>query len=145
MKKISKKIMLSILTVALTFIALGTSTFAWFSMNREVTATGMQVKAQADSSLAISNALAVSTARTYNFTTDAKALIPATHDTAVAVDDEVTFASSSALKYNTNPAAVDSGTGFQAVGAPTLTFDSVAVSATSDYYVDYLLHLYEDT
>ena len=43
MKKFSKKIMLSILTVALTFIALGTSTFAWFSMNTKVDVTGMTV------------------------------------------------------------------------------------------------------
>ena len=49
MRKLSKKLLLSILSVALVFIALGTTTFAWFSMNRTVTATGMQIKAKSNS------------------------------------------------------------------------------------------------
>jgi hypothetical protein len=37
-------------------ILLGTSTFAWFSMNTQVTATGMQVQAKAEDGIVISNA-----------------------------------------------------------------------------------------
>ena len=55
MKKFSKKIMLSILTVALTFIALGTSTFAWFSMNNAVSVTGMKVHTQVGDNLLIAD------------------------------------------------------------------------------------------
>ena len=43
MKTFTKKIMVSIIAVAFAFIALGTSTFAWFAMNTKVTATGMEV------------------------------------------------------------------------------------------------------
>ncbi len=45
MKKLATKLMISVLSVALAFIALGTSTFAWFSMNTTVEATGMQLTA----------------------------------------------------------------------------------------------------
>ena len=45
MKKLATKLMISVLSVALAFIALGTSTFAWFSMNTEVTANGMELTA----------------------------------------------------------------------------------------------------
>jgi hypothetical protein len=45
MKKLTTKLMISVLSVALAFIALGTSTFAWFSMNTTVEATGMQLTA----------------------------------------------------------------------------------------------------
>jgi len=45
MKKLTTKLMISVLSVALAFIALGTSTFAWFSMNTTVEASGMQLTA----------------------------------------------------------------------------------------------------
>lgn len=38
MRKLRNKLLLSILTVALTFIALGTTTFAWFTIGTDVTA-----------------------------------------------------------------------------------------------------------
>lgn len=44
-----KKIIVSICTLALAAALLGTSTYAWFSMNKSVTATGMTVTAQSDS------------------------------------------------------------------------------------------------
>jgi len=53
MRKLSKKLLLSILSVALVFIALGTTTFAWFSMNAKVTVTGMQVRTNVANNLLI--------------------------------------------------------------------------------------------
>ena len=61
MKKLTKKLMLSILTVALTFIALGTSTFAWFSMNDTVTVTGMKFKTQVGDNLLIADGTTAAT------------------------------------------------------------------------------------
>jgi len=55
MKKLATKLMISVLSVALAFIALGTSTFAWFSMNTEVTASGMELQAATPINLLISN------------------------------------------------------------------------------------------
>lgn len=51
MKKLIPAIGMTFLGAAL----LGTSTFAWFSANKTVTATGMKLQAKADSSLLISN------------------------------------------------------------------------------------------
>ncbi len=48
MKKFTTKLLMSIIAVAFAFVALGTSTYAWFSMNTEVTVTGMQVVAKSD-------------------------------------------------------------------------------------------------
>lgn len=53
MKKLIPAIGMTLLGAAL----LGTSTYAWFSANKTVTATGMNLSAKADSSLLISNAV----------------------------------------------------------------------------------------
>lgn len=48
-----KKIIPSICMLLVTAVLMGTSTYAWFSMNREVKATGMQVSAVTSSNLII--------------------------------------------------------------------------------------------
>ena len=48
-----KKLVLSALLLLVAAVMLGTTTFAWFSMNKQVQVTGMQVTAQANSSLVI--------------------------------------------------------------------------------------------
>ena len=48
MRKFTTKLLMSIIAVAFAFVALGTSTFAWFSMNTQVTVTGMQIGAKSD-------------------------------------------------------------------------------------------------
>ena len=48
MKKLTRKLFISVMTLVLTAMALGTSTFAWFSMNTTATATGMQVNAKSN-------------------------------------------------------------------------------------------------
>lgn len=53
MKKLTRKLFLSVFTALFAVVALGTTTFAWFSMNTTVQATGMQAQAKADASLAI--------------------------------------------------------------------------------------------
>lgn len=53
MKKLTRKLFLSVFTALFAVVALGTTTFAWFSMNTTVQATGMKVQAKADASLAI--------------------------------------------------------------------------------------------
>lgn len=58
-----KKIIPSICMLLVTAVLMGTSTYAWFSMNREVKATGMQVSAVTSSNLIISD-------KTINFNTD---------------------------------------------------------------------------
>lgn len=48
MTKLTRKLFVSIMTLVLTVMALGTSTFAWFSMNTTATATGMTVTAKSN-------------------------------------------------------------------------------------------------
>jgi len=48
MKKFTTKLLMSIIAVAFAFVALGTSTYAWFSMNTEVSASGLSITAKAD-------------------------------------------------------------------------------------------------
>ena len=55
MKKLTTKLLMSIIAVAFAFVALGTSTYAWFSMNTTVQATGMQITAKSDSTFLLIN------------------------------------------------------------------------------------------
>ncbi len=55
MKKLTKKLFLSVFTALFAVVALGTSTFAWFSMNTKVTVSSMTVKATASKNLLISS------------------------------------------------------------------------------------------
>ena len=48
MKKL-KKLIPAFCMLLVSVAMLGTSTFAWFSMNKEVKATGMQITAKSDS------------------------------------------------------------------------------------------------
>ena len=48
MKKFTTKLLMSIIAVAFAFVALGTSTYAWFSMNTTVQAAGLTITAKAD-------------------------------------------------------------------------------------------------
>lgn len=53
--KTMKKLIPALAMLLVSAVLLGTSTFAWFSMNSQVTATGMKVKAQAEGGIVISN------------------------------------------------------------------------------------------
>ena len=48
MKNFTRKLLVSIIAVAFAFVAMGTSTYAWFTMNKEVTASGMEITAKSD-------------------------------------------------------------------------------------------------
>lgn len=53
--KTMKKLIPALAMLLVSAVLLGTSTFAWFSMNTSVKATGMQVQAKAEAGLVISN------------------------------------------------------------------------------------------
>ena len=48
MRKLTTKLFISMIAVAFAFVALGTSTFAWFSMNTRVDVTGMEIGARSN-------------------------------------------------------------------------------------------------
>ncbi len=98
-----KKLIPALCLLLVTAVLMGTSTFAWFSMNNSVSATGMQVKAVSSSALVISDSLKVGTANTVAFSRTAKELIPATH----------TGTGSTGLQYVKNTNAISGATGYQ--------------------------------
>ena len=53
--KTNKKLLASALALGLAAVSTVGSTYAWFSMNTQVTATGMNVKAKAEGGIVISN------------------------------------------------------------------------------------------
>lgn len=127
-----KKLFMSIFAVVFAVFALGTSTFAWFSMNKTVTATGMQVTATAEGSLVIATTAPAADASTteVDFTsTGLQTLFASTHDLAF----------STGLKYVTNQEEVDAASGL-AHGATSLTFAD-AVNGTKVYYHDYQVYI----
>lgn len=103
-----------------------------FSANKVVTATGMQVKATAASSLIIgTDASDLANRRiTVGITASTTAIAPSTLDW--------TKYTTSGLGYVTNPTDVDPNTGLAASGK-TLTLADVSADTTSgvSYYIDY--------
>ena len=79
-----KKLFISIFTCVFALFALGTATFAWFTMNDEVSAKGMNVKAKAQGNLVINESAVVpvgSTKMEANFNeSTATDLIPVTYN-----------------------------------------------------------------
>ena len=92
MKNLRRKIFISILTVMICFITLGTTTFAWFSMNNKVTVTGMQVRTQTGDNLLIASSdTAATTVEAENsFTTALTSTLSALLEPVSTVDG-VTF------------------------------------------------------
>ena len=52
-KTLRRQLAAAIAMTLVSTVALGSSTYAWFTMNKEVEAKGMQVKAQAEAGLLI--------------------------------------------------------------------------------------------
>ena len=66
-----KKLIPALCMLLVAAMLMGTSTYAWFSMNTQVTATGMQVKAVAEDGLLIKNELDTDTASNWKVSTNA--------------------------------------------------------------------------
>lgn len=121
-----KKIIPSICMLLVTAVLMGTSTYAWFSMNREVKATGMQVSAVTSSNLVISktNEGAVTAVNKFDISYTTKtALTPASSVNGKAffsAKGEATAPDQSALKENK----------YDSVTAPTVSGKTYYVTET---------------
>ena len=132
-----KKLIPAFALLLVSAVLMSTASFAWFSMNRTVTATNLQVKAVASSSLVIAQNLKVGALTTTAYSTAAAELIPATRDTTVGATTN--------LKYNTNPEVVDAHSGWKTgeTDATGLTFaDAINDDGNNKlYYVDYICYV----
>ena len=138
---------LCMLLVAATL--LGTSTYAWFSMNTSVTATGMSVKAQAPTSLLISKTSAAegfaSTVELSSDTTVADKIVPSHYNTkmlfAKLTDAGMKLVDQSGA--DTGDAAIEMAE-FIAGDATTFpTGQTYIASTVEDYYSDVVWIKYE--
>lgn len=137
-----KKLIVSICTLAFSAIMLCTSTYAWFSMNKTVTASGMQVKAQAEGSIVITSGgtLPADGVKTtdYNFNeTASTTLFASTHSTDYTNHPN-------GLKRVGNAENINLETGTQKNSAATLNYESVSNSETVVYYRDYTVYIAGD-
>ena len=122
MKKFTTKLLMSIIAVAFAFVALGTSTYAWFSMNTTVSATGMEVGAKSNSTFLLvgtGDNDTVAEIRTGNLTT-----------VDVAVDNENTLVLPSKPKEASEIGTVNVAGGvYFAEGTAVTTAATAAVAA----------------
>lgn len=132
-----KKLIPALCMLLIAAAMLGTSTYAWFSMNTTVTATGMQVKAKSDAKFLQIAESATGWNDTDPFTSvtisaASKALYPTHAFKAIAADRKTATAFDGtdlvwASTYSTDPAQAKEG-----VGEDNLYTD-VTSSVTTDY------------
>lgn len=118
MKKF-KKLIPALISMFLSFSLMGTATFAWFSMNTTVTATGIEIEAKSDN--------------TY-------LLISQTNDTAAAIQAEnatsVTSLIGSSSVFPSAPALSDAEAAYLTVAAGHNTVSSGAIVTAGTKVVD---------
>ena len=132
MRKLTTKLFISMIAVAFAFVALGTSTFAWFSMNTTVEVRGMEIGARSNNTFLLigdtyttDDTTTITTIRnaqenvrvTYSFTADESTVLPAKPLEASEIGADQTD--------NTKPAE---GKLF-ATGTPVTDYASAAVPA----------------
>jgi hypothetical protein len=114
--------------LAVSATMLATSTYAWFSMNTQVTATGMQVKAAAEGGIVISNSAKSSWTAQANAQVTTATLFPTSHAKAA----------SGSWYHNTSDNANDAKAGQLATSYETLStvYSSTADGGEGVAYVD---------
>ncbi len=137
MKK-TRKLIPAIAMLLTSTVMMSTASFAWFSINKTVEVTGMNVTASAQGSLVINSAYGsgLGMNRNVSFTTSNDVtLSPITYNFTPDTTDD---ADAKTYVYCNNASLVDPNTGL-AMSGETLTY--AAVTAASGYYVDYVVYL----
>lgn len=127
--KANKKLLASAMALGLAGLTTVGSTYAWFSMNRTVSADGMKVNATTPASLVISQDSNVGTETSIKFDGGVTTLSPATHDE--------THGTTTKLAYITNGTDVDAETGY----AESYTYADAVNDATTHYYNDFTMYI----
>ena len=143
-----KKLIPALALLLISAVMLGTSSFAWFSMNTEVTATGMSVTAQAPTSLLISNTSATagfgsSVALANDVTTPDSAFVPVAY--AGACTGFYKLTSAAMAKVNENGRVVAADFSEVADGSAALSFTNAEISSGVAAYADGGKSVYHDT
>lgn len=120
-----KKIIPSICMLLVTAVLMGTSTYAWFSMNREVKATGMKVTASTSANLVITGTAGA------NFS-DVDSFIVEWKDTTAT--ELAPVSSKDGKKFFTTAAAAEKNTGFDVKDGAVFTEVDAGTSTAKYYY-----------
>ena len=130
LKSLKTQFIGAIAMVLVAAVAMGSSTYAWFTLNNRVTASNMQVKAKTAGSLVITDTSALPAASTtstdWRFTDAQTELLASTHDWAVGT--------TMGLKFVTNPQNINPETGTQRASDAGLSFDDADNDATHTYF-----------
>ena len=148
-----KRLIPALAMLLIAAMLMGTSTFAWFSMNREVKATNMQISAKADSSLVISKTtsfVAGNVVENFGSTDYKPVVMPATRWASGMTDNTDSHAAvtepATKLVYVANGGDVSPTTGKVAEGK-TLYYDAATTASSADgtttigYYYDYIVYI----
>jgi hypothetical protein len=135
---LNKKLASALAMLLLSASMLGTSTYAWSSMNTQVTATGMQVKAQAEGGIVISNESQGEwkASATASNSTLAELIPTSTKDGATwyhAVSDDAKDAKKNQTAVGAYTTLSPSVTG--GIGSATVGSDSKAVYLVNKFYI----------
>ena len=136
MKHFKRKLIASIIAVMFSVMALGTSTYAWFSMNTEVSVTGMQISAKSDSTYLIIGGNTEGTAVTLADVQGANAT-----SVAMSVANNIkVYPSAHNTVTNATTAATVGNWYYKTADAPTAsTSSSAAVALTSENFSNYVI------
>lgn len=140
-KKTNKKIASALAMLMLSAAMLGTSTYAWFTMNREVAVTGMQVNTTVGSNLLISHDTTddtVANAENTFFTSDITAVSALLEPVSTVNGKNFFYSSTSNVQGNGN-AIMDTYVAYDP--ASTTAFNNNYQTTGAVGYVDYAFEL----
>lgn len=147
----TRKLLPAFAMLAVSAVTLSTSTYAWFSMNKTVNVTGMQLTAKSNSKYLIigesSNAATLQATSGGNLTTLAYTgnsatleVYPSQHNPGGANDSVVVAGSA---KVTNTETAIDPGNWYYKIASSPTASTAKAnseVALTSDNFTDYVLH-----
>lgn len=113
---VKKKILASASMLTVSAIMLSSATYAWFTMNKEVSVNGMSVKATAENGLVIADYTLTGWASSKTFTMSAAALAPTSTDGASSPN----WATASSSQFDNAESNSPQGGGYYDI---TLTYD----------------------
>lgn len=127
------------LILSVVILICATTSFAWFSKNREVSGTGMRVTAAVSPNLIISRT--ADALPTLNIADNPFSITWDEADGRSEMEAATRAAATgSALKYITNPEVIAIHSGLEKDGK-TATYETVPTSDTSPFYVDYTVYI----
>ena len=138
MKTSRKKMLLSSIAMLLVaLVALGSATYAWFTLNKTVSADNMQVQVAAAKGLQITGDNGANWGKTYSYAARTNKLSPASLDTSNGVGTKTVYAPAIDVDGKWSAAAAGATATFSEQDTIKPATSGEGVSATDDYMTAY--------